>query len=117
MDNQFPPGYLSYGQQFKTEQGQQQPASQQSQQQGQQGQQSQQFKSDSGQQQQQQQQQPPQHPPQQQPGLIVGRPPAEELGGMEVEVDEGYIIEDDDMAYGFCAYDGGPMALAGDTCE
>jgi hypothetical protein len=36
---------------------------------------------------------------------------------MEVEVDEGYIIEDDDMAYGFCASDGGPMALAGDTCE
>jgi hypothetical protein len=74
MDNQFPPGYLSYGQQFKTEQGQQQPASQQSQQQGQQqgqqGQQSQQFKSEPGQQQQQQQQQqPPQHPPQQQPGL------------------------------------------------
>jgi hypothetical protein len=30
-------------------------------------------------------------------GLIVGRPPADELGGMEVEVDEGYIIEDDDM--------------------
>jgi hypothetical protein len=29
---------------------------------------------------------------------MVGRPPAEELGGMEVEVDEGYIIEDDDMA-------------------
>jgi hypothetical protein len=30
-------------------------------------------------------------------GLIVGRPPAEELGGIDVEVDEGYIIEDDDM--------------------
>jgi hypothetical protein len=31
-------------------------------------------------------------------GLIVGKPPAEELGGMEVEVEEGYIIEDDDIA-------------------
>jgi hypothetical protein len=50
-------------------------------------------------------------------GLIVGSPPADELGGIEVEVDEGYIIEDDDMPYGFCEYEGGPMALAGDTCE
>jgi hypothetical protein len=59
MDNQYPPGYLSYGQQFKTEPGQQQqPASQQSQQ-------GQQFKSEQPQQQSQQSQ----HPPQQQPGL------------------------------------------------
>lgn len=49
-------------------------------------------------------------------GLMVGRPPAaEELGGIEVDVDEGYIIEEDDIAYGFCEYDGGPIALAGDT--
>ena len=47
---------------------------------------------------------------------MVGRPPAaEELGGIEVDVDEGYIIEEDDIAYGFCEYDGGPIALAGDT--
>ena len=58
MDNQFTPGYMSYGSQFKTEPGQQQPASQP----GQQSQQ--QFKSEQNQQPQ------SQHPPpQQQPGL------------------------------------------------
>jgi len=56
MDNQFTPGYMSYGSQFKTEPGQQ-PTSQP----GQQPQQ--QFKSEQNQQPQ------SQHPPTQQPGL------------------------------------------------
>ena len=30
-------------------------------------------------------------------GRIVGRPPAEELGGIEVEVDDGYIMDDEDI--------------------
>ena len=56
MDNQFTPGYMSYGSQFKTEPGQQQPASQP----GQQSQQ--QFKSEQNQQPQSQHPPPQQHP-------------------------------------------------------
>jgi len=46
---------------------------------------------------------------------MVGSPLDEVEVGIEVAVDDGYIMEVV-IAYGFCGYCGGAM-VAGDTCE